>query len=725
MNSKLIIIGVIIFIVIILIIIILKFTSSSKNPIPPPPVCGKCEDYQTCDIATGQCVNKTSCGPKIVPTGSECTINDLTCNLNTYQWECTKCRSGYEGKLCNCDMEKKKNYITNVCSAKIPVCQDSGDYIEESANKCNQINSYLNFLDTNVTDYCSKSCPNNGEASCLENPTRIVCQNFCRTTGPSEFECNNCLDTESCICDARTGNQWTCQPTPPPQSGCPPKPIPSVCYNSAKEPLDLTCVPCAQGGWIEYCQGSASFPRQCMTLGKEVAQGIDIFTSNSLPVYPTIDNDKCKKDGTISTDFLNNYDRSYALVDNPSAFTRVKDGNLEIQYFNKDDPTLMYYPSGQPNVNCWWDDHPTCTLNGQQTGNAIQQCGYGNEQHDCKINEDNDRLKRMRCDCYSYVSNIDKQYKPYLGNTCQYSDNDTCNSLGTVDNDGHCSCIENYNGPNCQYSRQETCNSVGTPNFDGTCKCDYNYAGSNCQYSRQNTCNDAGEPQNDGTCVCINSSWAGSQCQYSNMVNCNNHGQVNNNGECNCNPNFYQSMCVAYMNVTIVQFASRSPLYANSNNYVTWDKCNGGGPCSELNVSFNLPDPAHYAAGMPTDPGLYMVYDNVNKQYWSNCYTFNTCDNIGDNYNLVQLRTPSHANNIPVLIRLVANYPDIYVISIAYYFWNNKYNKVDYELPLCYDGRANGDKSVIFYNSKNVRPNNPNSNWEIFYASFKNWPNSG
>ena len=63
----------------------------------------------------------------------------------------------------------------------------------------------------------------------------------------------------------------------------------------------------------------------------------------------------------------------------------------------------------------------------------------------------------------------------------QYNSDNTCTSKTT------------WMGPTCQYSRETTCNSRGNVDDNGVCKCDSGYAGKNCEYSRKD-CNNHGNP---------------------------------------------------------------------------------------------------------------------------------------------------------------------------------------------------------------------------------------
>jgi serine/threonine protein kinase len=76
----------------------------------------------------------------------------------------------------------------------------------------------------------------------------------------------------------------------------------------------------------------------------------------------------------------------------------------------------------------------------------------------------------------------------YTGLNCQYSDITTCNSVGTVDMNGQCSCSAGFSGTNCQTDIDEcagqVCSNLGNCT-DGlneyTCECVAGFNGKNCE----------------------------------------------------------------------------------------------------------------------------------------------------------------------------------------------------------------------------------------------------
>ncbi len=89
---------------------------------------------------------------------------------------------------------------------------------------------------------------------------------------------------------------------------------------------------------------------------------------------------------------------------------------------------------------------------------------------------------KVLCKCNTYQSLADNTTKQYMGDICQYDDNNTCSKKGIVNYKGICNC--------------NTYNSLA----DNTSK---QYQGDKCQYDDNNTCNGHGIVNNDGSCICI------------------------------------------------------------------------------------------------------------------------------------------------------------------------------------------------------------------------------
>jgi len=162
------------------------------------------------------------------------------------------------------------------------------------------------------------------------------------------------------------------------------------------------------------------------------------ITKENLPVFPAIDNDKCKN-SQYPTDKLVGVDYGYQSVDNPNSYLYNNQSNLQMY-----DPNLYYYPfPGNPasGILCLWDDHPVC----QNGGRFVQECVGPSGNIDCDPVNHPDWIPQHdgACDCSgtSYYSNVQQKTVNYVGESCQYGDNTTCQGNGIANPDGSCTCI--------------------------------------------------------------------------------------------------------------------------------------------------------------------------------------------------------------------------------------------------------------------------------------------
>jgi hypothetical protein len=121
----------------------------------------------------------------------------------------------------------------------------------------------------------------------------------------------------------------------------------------------------------------------------------------------------------------------------------------------------------------------------------------------------------------------------------------TCNSAGTVDDNGKCTCTAGYTGTTCQDIDEcagQSCSNHGSCK-DGinqfTCECTAGYTGTTCQdidecagqlCSNHGSCTDG---INKFTCECT-AGYTGTTCQFSNANTCNSAGTVDATGTCTC-----------------------------------------------------------------------------------------------------------------------------------------------------------------------------------------------
>ncbi len=523
-----------------LIAIILGITLSHKSP--SVPVC-HCTPDEVCNAGTGVCTKRISCGPKMMPSGAQCTIDQLKCDVSTdFLWVCSTCPPNREGKYCNCDSATRKNFLSNVCqlpTAMIPICQDDGTWspTPQPAPTCAEINKYLLDVGQTLDDACGKVCGTGYNTTCVETPTAHVgCENACAplpADGSTPCKSPACSANEECICDTRTNYRWGCSPiwdpSCPTQDCCPPTdPAHSYCHDGSTPPhnMALQCVPCAGGkGYMQYCMGTQHWPASCMVLDTNQTvegQSYRVDTgSGSLPVFPLVDNDLCKTQTQTATSFVPEYDDSWQMVGNPKGFVYGTDlsGNRHFKEF-KADNSMGFYPNTlkqqtQP-VYCWWDIPSSVCTNGQ--GTWTQQCGptaTNPTVHDCRVDELDNRLpppNGYRCNCLMQPGS--NPPKSYLGSECQYSDTLTCNNNGVVPTDGSCICNDQFFGAHCETNVRAYCNRHGTYDKQKQlCVCDNGYAGSSCVFSRDGTCSGHGTPDYNGNCAC-DDGWLGGNCSF-------------------------------------------------------------------------------------------------------------------------------------------------------------------------------------------------------------------
>jgi len=428
---------------------------------------------------------------------------------------CINCNSSSSGKYCcpnpsptNTDTCGIKGYVCNSYSS-----QNDGwtpDYYTATDFSNNQ--DFKNGKGPCVAKYCGnvdttkykviledKGTGSAGQTiTCSTQCPYTLTNDMCPGGGTSStgiYDGNNCKvsyekgDTYShmCICDQTTGYKPSCKAVQTDgNKKCGDIPT-GLCGQGGPQP---ECLQCPNGGFMWYCPGEvpakgtplANNLMRCAEMSQGVVYDIDADfwkDRNGVPIYPAIDNDKCES-GSYATSFVSfdtqdlynifgNTKSNYETKD--GRFTKIADrdvinkstqmltnarrsGNGTIGYFssianafirqNVQDPgCIVNIPSGNPDVGY-------CNGNGK-----FKQTCY---QSDGKTVVDCDdtsnliyRLHDGTCTCGTYVSNTDGVTKKYLGDKCQYSDNKYCNSHGTVNANGVCSCTGGWTGNDCGY----------------------------------------------------------------------------------------------------------------------------------------------------------------------------------------------------------------------------------------------------------------------------------
>lgn len=369
--------------------------------------------------------------------------------------------------------------------------------------------------------------------------------------------------TSYCMCDnTENGPSYTCKPSST-NNICGPKPDENIFCSGGI----VNCHKCGSSKFSYACEGSI-LPKDCVIYNNDLKPNLYngkywYNDKNKIPIFPVSDIDGCYfnalndketlfqslkslDDGTGSgpgfVKGLNNPDEtpkfysyndrnviSYNInADISSDGKIIIDDNKPFPFNNNqqipsdrdlffNDPKNEYKntagcgrlrTSYDKNV----DDNTSCALgpDGKERGVFKQYCADSEKNIiDCSQNPYY-RTNKGYCECtQKYYSNVQQSDVHYKGRYCQYSDNETCNGKGTVDDKGNCQCLSGYLGSNCQYS-SKTCNDRGVVRDDGSCICslytsnsdnkEKHYRGPNCQYDDNSTCKGQGKVDDNGNC---------------------------------------------------------------------------------------------------------------------------------------------------------------------------------------------------------------------------------
>jgi hypothetical protein len=205
---------------------------------------------------------------------------------------------------------------------------------------------------------------------------------------------------------------------------------------------------------------------------------------NPLPIYPTIDNQRCNARNTLATYKISNFDQQHAqywnLFNNPD-WNIMEDGSVIDRANYSKQKYNLYNSYRDQNGNLQRLQNIELTSTDVQLDNGcfatipqnycsgrgtyVQTCYAqdGATLVDCSSPQAYYKLNEGTCLCNTYVSSVDGTTKNYVGAQCQYDDNGTCNGHGTVSASGTCTCQNAWSGNNvCSLT---SCQHGGTPNM--------------------------------------------------------------------------------------------------------------------------------------------------------------------------------------------------------------------------------------------------------------------
>jgi len=509
-------------------------------------------------------------------SGNVCQLSGaVLCNNNgtpnvksdgqTFSGTCS-CKSGYDQPFC-CDPNDKPKDM-NPCIENEPVCTKSG--WQKSYKTCENI-SRTGELEWSYDDTKDKGCANlaaggtfnydskyNYLLSCNESngvPTIKIsrgcpvtltcpdCSNDVSSTLAVSGGTNN-YTPKVCVCDSGSNYQNVCRTvqTVPGQDK-----MPDLCnYEATKNtPKRFECGG-GTGQFLWHCDGFKPSLKSidsndidyknslinCFEKSNSINYD-QVWREGTVPLYPSIDNDKCEVSGSntsIAHDMPDTSISYYSLWDNPAAnivgnnlIYRTGSNRYDKQKYNLVNakmvngvPTLLASLNGKDmasNPGCFTDitANPANYCNGQGTFN--QYCyTSGGSSIGCDDQEAYYRIDDGYCSCNA----------GYTGNQCQFTDTNMCNGNGKVSSpqtgksikltDISCTC-DTYSSTAgvsktylCKYSADRNCNGRGTLNANGVCSCQNAWGGTYCDI---NKCGYGGTPNADGSaCVGCQAAWA-------------------------------------------------------------------------------------------------------------------------------------------------------------------------------------------------------------------------
>ena len=490
------------------------------------------------------------------------------------------------------------------CEGYAPLCTESDGWIKSLiTNNCDSLYGIAtNQLTDDIANWEKKCSTVMGDPlymnsfECAKDSnmnTYMKATKLCPLTAPNTA----CPYGNVLYCDQSTGNDWKCMPQQPTKECIAPPPGQSLCKGNVTG-SSLICVECGQdndGNSLHEmtCQNNPPSFTCLSNLNKNIkpltVEGFESFanvwTADTLPIYPTIDNDLCSTNQT-STSLLttNNYD-GWRVFENPDGFISSYENTRK---FYSATTGLTYL--SKESLPCFYTPKDIVSDLGGNGLNICSNLGVYTQDKDTNNKDVVTGLRSGYCSCtgYSYLNGLNQNVnKQYLGGNCQYNDIVNCSKNGSVDNKGKCTCLTGYGGTTCNLGRNQ-CNNKGTPSTESNdlqCICDvisdvnsvqydpktncqqcntYTYTvsediriinnlasttitkralGPSCSIRDDKTCSGNGVANPDGTCKPYfyysnyqqkNVSFVGSNNIYDDNLVCDSNGIVNNKGICTC-----------------------------------------------------------------------------------------------------------------------------------------------------------------------------------------------
>ncbi len=335
-----------------------------------------------------------------------------------------ECNSGREGEKCQCTTTDKP--LCPGCNAEGAVCGDKGYKCTpgtrvpspEELKKCESVlcPSPLSSGESNILGYTIDP---------ITGLIKLNCRQACSNPDTSEsVKCNSINKIYSC--NPETNHKWDCIDRVN-TSGC--DPFGGLCLDSQGNPIQSECKgPYEWDGksnlYEQHCPGtpySEGYVASSKDLTPDVFKTADsdgrllggqarVYTFpgiENIPVYPTINNERCTAGKPPFTETLGGYDKYGALANPPGHL--VEELSEEWNFVPYEPKTNFYYTpekittSTDTPVECLWDDIDKTVCN-RKGGAFTQSCtNSSGKRMDCTSTSGGEVIHRKdgKCNCFS------------------------------------------------------------------------------------------------------------------------------------------------------------------------------------------------------------------------------------------------------------------------------------------------------------------------------------